>query len=195
LWYNIKNLAFVTFYIIFISFFISGPISNFRSINLKLECSWRLFLCQFVSIIGKKIISDNWLFECIELRLFINKIGKWYDMIVYKKQDWKFFHSLSREKKMSKLSKILFFAILDMQCLTCNSWMEILDKREQDTMCHGKAQNVPQDGTTRLLNLCATGRHKKTFKTYVPREGTKCAVARHKRLLRLMCHGKAQNVP
>jgi hypothetical protein len=48
-------------------------------------------------------------------------------------------------------------------------------------MCHGKAQNVPQDGTKRLLNLCATGRHKKTFKTYVPREGTKCAVAQHKK--------------
>jgi hypothetical protein len=55
---------------------------------------------------------------------------------------------------MSKLSKILFFAILD--------------KSEQNTMCHGKAQNVPregtqnvpQDGTKRLLNLCATGRHK-----------------------------------
>jgi hypothetical protein len=100
-------------------------------------------------------------------------------------------------------------------------------------MCHGNAQNVPQDGTKRLLNLCATVRHKKTFKTYVPpdrkvdikdnqlgiklipmistwdqvdpifpvraREGTKCAVARHKKTFKtyylIMCHGKAQNVP
>jgi hypothetical protein len=30
---------------------------------------------------------------------------------------------------------------------------------------------------------------------YVPREGTKCAIARHKKTFRLMCHGKAQNVP
>jgi hypothetical protein len=32
-------------------------------------------------------------------------------------------------------------------------------------MCHGKAQIVPQHGT---------------IKTYVPREGTKCATGRHK---------------
>jgi hypothetical protein len=36
-------LAFATFYIILLSFFISKPISNFRAINLKLECSLRLF--------------------------------------------------------------------------------------------------------------------------------------------------------
>jgi hypothetical protein len=30
---------------------------------------------------------------------------------------------------------------------------------------------------------------------YVPREGTKCAIARYKKTFRLMCHGKAQNVP
>jgi hypothetical protein len=67
----------------------------------------------------------------------------------------------SREKKMSKLFKRLFFAILDLQFLTCNSWLAILDlqfltcnswlaildKREQNTMCHGKAQNVPQHDT------------------------------------------------
>jgi hypothetical protein len=33
----------------------------------------------------------------------------------------------------------------------------------------------------------------------VPREGTKCAVARHKKTFKtyylVMCHGKAQNVP
>jgi hypothetical protein len=44
-------------------------------------------------------------------------------------------------------------------------------------MCHGKAQNVPLDGTK-----CATARHKKT---YVPREGTKCAIARLKKTYRL----------
>jgi hypothetical protein len=32
-------------------------------------------------------------------------------------------------------------------------------------MCHGKAQNVPQHGTKRLLNLCATGRHKMCHST------------------------------
>jgi hypothetical protein len=37
-------------------------------------------------------------------------------------------------------------------------------------MCHGKAQNVPREGTK-----YATGWHKKTFK--------------------LMCYGKAQYVP
>jgi hypothetical protein len=38
------------------------------------------------------------------------------------------------------------------------------------TTVHGKAQNVPWDGTKRLLDLCAMGRHK-------------------------MCHGTAQNGP
>jgi hypothetical protein len=35
---------------------------------------------------------------------------------------------------------------------------------------------VPREGTK-----CAVARHKMTFRTYVPREGTKCAVARHKK--------------
>jgi hypothetical protein len=35
----------------------------------------------------------------------------------------------------------------------------------------------------------------KDFEAYVPREGTKCAIARHKKTFRLICHGKAQNVP
>jgi hypothetical protein len=57
-------------------------------------------------------------------------------------------------------------------------------------MCHGKAQNVPREGTK-----CATVWHKKT---YVLREGTKCAAQkdfkdlcatrRHK-----MCRSTAQN--
>jgi hypothetical protein len=50
-------------------------------------------------------------------------------------------------------------------------------------MCHRKAQNVPQHGTKRLLDLLCHG------------EGTKCATARHKKTFRLMCHGKAQNEP
>jgi hypothetical protein len=33
------------------------------------------------------------------------------------------------------------------------------------------------------------------LKTYVLREGTKCAIARHKKTFRLMCYVKAQNVP
>jgi hypothetical protein len=39
---------------------------------------------------------------------------------------------------------------------------------------------VSREGTKR-----AVARHKKTFKTYVPREGTKCAIAiaRHKKTL------------
>jgi hypothetical protein len=41
-------------------------------------------------------------------------------LFLFLKQDWRFFHSLSCKKKMSKLSKILFFAILDLQFLTCN---------------------------------------------------------------------------
>jgi hypothetical protein len=117
------------------------------------------------------------------------------------KQDWKFFHSLSREKKMSKLSKRLFF---------CNSWQA---GTEYYVPLHEKAQNVPYHGTKRRLGLCATGRHKtkcatgrhkmchtaqKDFKTYVPQNGTYCATGRHKNVpqhgtKRLMCHGKAQH--
>jgi hypothetical protein len=92
---------------------------------------------------------------------------------------------------MSKLFEILFLqfltcnswlAILDLQFLTCISWLAILDKWEQNTMCHGKAQNVPREGTK-----CATGRHKMCHSTAqnVPQHG----------INRLMCHGKAQNVP
>jgi hypothetical protein len=96
-------------------------------------------------------------------------------------QDWKFFHSLSREKKMSKMSKRQF--------LTCNSWLAILDL---------------QFLTKRLLNLCATGRHKMCHSTA---QKDLCATGRHKMChrmaqnvpqhgtKRLMCHGKAQNVP
>jgi hypothetical protein len=92
---------------------------------------------------------------------------------LFKKQDWKFFHSLSREKKMSKLSKRLFLqfltcnswlAILDLQFLTCNSWLAILDL--QFLTC-----NSWQEGT----------------EYHVPPEGTKCATGRHK-----MCHSTAQ---
>jgi hypothetical protein len=32
-------------------------------------------------------------------------------------------------------------------------------------------------------------------KQNVPQDGTKCAIARHKKTLRLMCHRKAQHVP
>jgi hypothetical protein len=99
------------------------------------------------------------------------------------KQDWKFFHSLSREKKMSKLSKILFLqfltcnswlAILDLQFLTCNSWLVILD-----------LQFLTCNSWLAILDLqfltCNSWQN-------VPREGTKCALARHKKIFRLMCH-------
>jgi hypothetical protein len=59
---------------------------------------------------------------------------------------------------MSKLSKYFFFAILDLQFLTRVNRIPCATGRHK--MCHGKEQNVPQDGTKRLLNLCATGRHK-----------------------------------
>jgi hypothetical protein len=62
-------------------------------------------------------------------------------------------------------------------------------------MCHGKEQNVPQHGTKRLLNLCATGRHKMCHSTAHNEHGTQrllglCATGRHK-----ICHRTAQNVP
>jgi hypothetical protein len=119
-----------------------------------------------------------------------------------KEQDWKFFHSLSREKKMSKLSKRLFLLFL-----ICNSWQagtEYHVPREgtecatgRHKMCHGKAQNVSQHGTKRLLNLCAMGRHKMCHFTAqnVPFHGTKCAIAPHKKTFRLLCHRTAQKVP
>jgi hypothetical protein len=56
---------------------------------------------------------------------------------------------------MSKLSKRLFFAILDLQ--------------------EGTEYHVPREGTK-----CATARHKKTFKNL-------CATGKHK-----MCHSTAQ---
>jgi hypothetical protein len=34
-----------------------------------------------------------------------------------------------------------------------------IEKKNLVHMYDGKAQNVPQHGTKRLLNLCATGRH------------------------------------
>jgi hypothetical protein len=83
-------------------------------------------------------------------------------------------------------------------------------KRLLDLLCHGKAQNVPQYGTKRLLGLCAMGRHKmchgtaqnvpdlcaigrhKMFHSTAQKdlcamawEGTKCATARHKKTFRL----------
>jgi hypothetical protein len=60
-------------------------------------------------------------------------------------------------------------AILDLQVKNCQSkaQKDCSTKGHKKTrlMCHRTAQNVPQPGTKRLLGV-----------TYVPREGTKCAV-------------------
>jgi hypothetical protein len=103
-----------------------------------------------------------------------------------------------REKNVQTVLKT-FFAILDLQFLTCNSWFAILDL--QFLTCNswqeGTEYHVPRQGTK-----CATAWHKKTFKLMchgkaqnVPQYGTKCTIARHKKTFKLMCHGKAQNVP
>jgi hypothetical protein len=122
------------------------------------------------------------------------------------KQDWKFFHSLSLEKKMSKcLFKRLFFcnswlaildlqfwlAILDLQFLTCNSWLAILDL--QFLTCNSWLAILNLQFLTRGNRIpCATGRHKMCHGKNVPQHGTKrllnlCATGRHKK-----CHSTAQ---
>jgi hypothetical protein len=70
------------------------------------------------------------------------------------------------------IHKRLFFAILDFQ----SSFAMFLNTKY-----------VPQHGTKRLLDLCATGGHKMChgIAQKVPQHGTKCATAQHKNTFRL----------
>jgi hypothetical protein len=127
---------------------------------------WRRVICS-------KITTESPIYRCL---------GSKIECVKLYRTRLKIISFISREKK---LSIWLFWKSrltnLDLQFLTCNSWLA------SHKMCHSKAQK----------DLCATGSHKmchstaqKYFYTYVPQDGTKCATARHK-----MCHSTAQNVP